>query len=188
MTNGRWLRLHSYCGSVDMVQAFAKLNCYFSFSASIIHIPKHAAALRAVPEDRLLLETDAPDQLPRSLRGGVSPQGEEVHADEDGLLNEPCWLPLVLEAAAAHRQVSESHLAELTSFNALRVFRFREHATPDATQSKKKKNGLAVAWAVYGFVVVRRQIRGTSTEVLDGSSEMFKSEFPQNRRPTVEPC
>ena len=65
--------------------------------------------------------------------------------------------------------------------------RFREHATPDATQSKKK-NGLAVAWAVYGFVVVRRQIRGTSTEVLDGSSEMFKSEFPQNRRPTVEPC
>lgn len=48
--HGPGLVLHSYCGSVDMVQAFAKLNCYFSFSASIIHIPKHAAALRAVPD------------------------------------------------------------------------------------------------------------------------------------------
>ena len=29
---------------------------------------------------------------------------------------------------------------------------------------------------------------GTSTEVLDGSFEMFTSEFPQNRTATVEAC
>ncbi|CAK9016840.1 unnamed protein product [Durusdinium trenchii] len=107
-----------------MVKAFAKLNCFFSFSASILHIPKHAAALKAVPEERLLLETDSPDQLPRSLRGGVAPNGEEVLADDKGqALNEPCWLPLVLEAAAMHRQVPEVQLAEVTARNAERLFR-----------------------------------------------------------------
>ncbi|CAJ1420916.1 unnamed protein product [Effrenium voratum] len=110
------LVLHSYCGSPEMVPAFARLNCYFSFSASILHIPKHAAALRAVPEERLLIETDSPDQLPRALRGKQPEGGQE-------LLNEPQFLPLVLEGAASIRQVPAARLAELTFDNAERVFR-----------------------------------------------------------------
>eukprot|EP00435_Cladocopium_sp_Y103_P045399 s84_g13.t1 len=96
------------------VQAFAKLNCYFSFSASIIHIPKHAAALRAVPEDRLLLETDAPDQLPRSLRGGRSPQGEELGAAG----REHMFVQMKMGFSTFFQlstEVSESHLAEVRS-------------------------------------------------------------------------
>jgi hypothetical protein len=64
-------------------------------------------------------------------------------------------------------------------------------STPHPTRLRVKKK----EWPCCGLGGVRLrgfrwqwQIRGTSTEVLDGSFEMFKSEFPQNRRPTVEPC
>ncbi|CAE7545566.1 tatD, partial [Symbiodinium pilosum] len=119
--------LHSYCGSPEMVPAFAKLNCFFSFSASILHIGKHAGALRAVPEDRLLIETDSPDQLPKKLRSPEDPDKEHVRTDADGdLLNEPAWLPLILHGASEIREVPVADLGALTAANARRVFRWSE--------------------------------------------------------------
>ena len=89
-----------------MVAAFSKLNCYFSFSGSILHIPKHAAALRAVPEERLLIETDSPDQLPRPLRGGFDEDGEAVERDEQGLMNVPRRRELVSSRSMEHHKIS----------------------------------------------------------------------------------
>ncbi len=61
------LLLHGYSGSAEMVPRLAALGACFSFSAALASwSPARAAAtLRAVPDDRLLLETDAPDGLPR---------------------------------------------------------------------------------------------------------------------------
>ncbi|OLP87326.1 Tat-linked quality control protein TatD [Symbiodinium microadriaticum] len=116
------LKLHSYCGSSEMVPAFLKLNCFFSFSASILHIGKHQAALKVVPEDHLLLETDSPDQLPKQLRSD-DPAKEEVCLDAAGEpVNEPRWLPLILQGAADVRQVAPADLAAQTAANARRVF------------------------------------------------------------------
>lgn len=126
------LVLHSYCGSAEMVNPFAKLNCYFSFSASILHIPKHMTALKAVPLGRLLLETDSPDQLPRLLCG---PCGDEVPAawgtalsaprrDAEGPLNEPAFLPGICAGAADALGLSCEELARITAANARRVFEF----------------------------------------------------------------
>ena len=58
--------LHSYSGPVDLVAPFAKLGAYFSFSGHFAHERKlrQRETFRAVPPDRLLVETDAPDQLP----------------------------------------------------------------------------------------------------------------------------
>lgn len=57
--------LHSYGGPREMVALLAKLGAYFSLPGYFAHERKHRQreAFLAVPPDRLLIETDAPDQL-----------------------------------------------------------------------------------------------------------------------------
>ncbi|KAK3019410.1 hypothetical protein RJ639_004660 [Escallonia herrerae] len=58
--------LHSYLGSAEMVPEFTKLGAYFSFSGFLMSMKENKAKkmLKAVPSERILLETDAPDALP----------------------------------------------------------------------------------------------------------------------------
>jgi TatD DNase family protein len=58
------LVLHSFGGPAEMIPALAKLGAYFSFPGYFLHERKlkQRAAFRKVPRDRLLIETDAPDQ------------------------------------------------------------------------------------------------------------------------------
>ncbi|XP_021818744.1 uncharacterized protein LOC110760737 isoform X6 [Prunus avium] len=60
--------LHSYLGSAEMVPEFANLGAYFSFSGFLMSMKVHKAKrmLKMVPSERILLETDAPDALPKS--------------------------------------------------------------------------------------------------------------------------
>lgn len=64
----RGIHLHAYSGSAEQVTQFVKLGAYFSFHAGQLcnNAKKAPAALRAVPADRLLIETDAPDTLKNS--------------------------------------------------------------------------------------------------------------------------
>ena len=61
---GQGFLLHSYGGPAEMVPAFAKLGGYFGFPGA--HLApqklKRREAFHVVPRDRLLVETDAPDQ------------------------------------------------------------------------------------------------------------------------------
>lgn len=61
----RGFLLHSYGGPVELVAPFAKLGGYFGFPGYFAHERKARLreVFRAVPPDRLLIETDAPDQL-----------------------------------------------------------------------------------------------------------------------------
>jgi len=56
--------LHSYGGSAELVAPLAKLGAYFSLPGYFAHERKHRQreAFQAVPPERLLIETDAPDQ------------------------------------------------------------------------------------------------------------------------------
>eukprot|EP00921_Rhytidocystis_pertsovi_P006562 GHVQ01011206.1.p1 GENE.GHVQ01011206.1~~GHVQ01011206.1.p1 ORF type:complete len:166 (+),score=17.89 GHVQ01011206.1:278-775(+) len=47
-----------------MISTLSRLGCYFSFSAQIFSNKKCQEAVRNVPLNRLLLESDCPDQLP----------------------------------------------------------------------------------------------------------------------------
>ncbi|KAJ1401392.1 TatD family [Sesbania bispinosa] len=60
--------LHSYLGSAEMVPEFSKLGAYFSFSGFLMSLKANKAKkmLKMVSSDRILLETDAPDALPKS--------------------------------------------------------------------------------------------------------------------------
>ncbi|XP_010525024.1 PREDICTED: uncharacterized protein LOC104802901 isoform X2 [Tarenaya hassleriana] len=65
--------LHSYLGSAEMVPEFAKFGAYFSFSGFLMSMSEKKAKkmLKAVPSDRILLETDAPDALPKAELGSL---------------------------------------------------------------------------------------------------------------------
>ena len=57
--------LHSFGGPVEMIPAFTKLGAYFSFPGYFLHERKlrQRDTFKHVPPERLLIETDAPDQL-----------------------------------------------------------------------------------------------------------------------------
>jgi TatD DNase family protein len=57
--------LHSFGGPQEMIQPLAKLGAYFSLPGYFAHERKgkQREAFRHVPPDRLLIETDAPDQV-----------------------------------------------------------------------------------------------------------------------------
>lgn len=60
----RGFLLHSYAGPEELVPAFVRLGAYFGFPGAFIHERKRRQrqTFRVVPPERLLIETDAPDQ------------------------------------------------------------------------------------------------------------------------------
>jgi len=101
--------LHSYTGDPEWVQRFSQeFDAWFSFNG-IVTFKKAEnvrASLAAVPDERLLLETDAPYLAPIPNRGKR---------------NQPAWLPYIAKAVARKRESSVEDLASLTTLNA-RVF------------------------------------------------------------------
>jgi TatD DNase family protein len=101
--------LHSYSGSAAQVRDYARLGLHFSFAGSVTYerARRPLEAARAVPRDRLLLETDAPDQTPRPHRGR----------------NEPAFLPAIGGAVASAVGLSPDEVGALTAANARALFR-----------------------------------------------------------------
>ncbi len=102
--------LHSWSGSADLALRFCKAGHYISFAGSITlpRARRPGESARAVPADRLLIETDSPDQTPFNRRP---------------LRNEPAFLPDIAAAVAAARGESFAQIAEQTTDNARRVLR-----------------------------------------------------------------
>ncbi len=67
--------MHSYSGGPELVDAYVALGLHVSFAGPVTweNARKPLNALRRVPRDRLLAETDAPDQCPRPHRGRSEP-------------------------------------------------------------------------------------------------------------------
>jgi TatD DNase family protein len=101
--------LHSYSGGADLVGVYRDLGFAFSFAGPVTYprSRRPLAAAAAVPADRLLAETDAPDQAPEPHRGGRS---------------EPAYVADVIAGLAAARGAQAAEIAALTTANALRLF------------------------------------------------------------------
>lgn len=75
----RWAPLtgvmHSYSGGADLVQKYIAMGLHISFAGAVTrpNARRPVASLLAVPLDRLLAETDAPDQSPDPHRGRCEP-------------------------------------------------------------------------------------------------------------------
>jgi TatD DNase family protein len=113
------LVLHSFGGPKEMVPALTQLGAYFSFPGYFAHErkAKQREVFRAVPGDRMLIETDAPDQLlPEKL-------SEYLLTDSQGkALNHPANLGAVYRFAAEFLGKSIEKLAQQVEANFLRVF------------------------------------------------------------------
>lgn len=101
--------VHSYSGPPALVGDYEALGLYLSFSGSITRptATRGPEAARRVRADRLLVETDCPDQRPTGVKGSR---------------NLPEYLPLIVAAVATARYEAPAEVAERTAANARRLF------------------------------------------------------------------
>jgi len=102
--------VHSFSGSAELARAYVALGLHVSFSGSLTwpQSRRLRAAAAAVPLDRVLIETDSPDQTPHPHRGTP---------------NRPGHLPLVAQALAEVRAVPLETIAAQTRDNTRRLLR-----------------------------------------------------------------
>jgi TatD DNase family protein len=120
----RGFLLHSYGGPVEMVAPLAKLGAYFSFPGYYLHERKtrQRETFRSIPPDRLLVETDAPDQLPPQLDASFHPLTDGSTGKP---INHPANLRLVYEGLAGLLAEPVETLAERVEENFHRLFSTR---------------------------------------------------------------
>ena len=102
--------VHSFSGPPEVALAYVRLGLHLSLSGALTWpgARRLVAAAAAVPLDRLLIETDSPDQAPHPHRGEV---------------NRPALLPLIAQALAEVRGISVAEVVRATAANARRLYR-----------------------------------------------------------------
>jgi TatD DNase family protein len=112
--------LHAYSGPVEMVAGFAKLGGYFSFNGAFLEPRKQRLreTYRAIPAERLLVETDAPAMRLPETREKFLPL---VTAD-GSLANHPANLAAAYAGLAELRSVADEELAKQVAENFQRLF------------------------------------------------------------------
>ena len=106
--------VHCFTGNRAMLEDYLALDLYIGVTGWICD-DRRAADLRdaiaAIPDDRLLLETDAPYLIPRSL-------GKSFYNKP----NEPAYLPYIAKDIAQRRKVEITDLIEQTINNSYNFY------------------------------------------------------------------
>ena len=105
---------HCFTGEGESLHEYVAMGLYIGITGWICDERRgqHLHNIVSVsPDDRLLIETDAPYLLPRNIR--PRPKSRR---------NEPVFLPYVLETVAEARGQSVEHVADITTQNAIRFF------------------------------------------------------------------
>ncbi len=134
----RGFLLHSYGGSKEMVTPLADLGAYFSLPGYYAHAQKsrQRETFQHVPAERLLIETDAPDQRmpePQMAEGGERREERRsfwqdaktyplIDSATGQALNHPANLAAVYAFAAELRGVTDAILAAQVENNFWRLF------------------------------------------------------------------
>jgi TatD DNase family protein len=102
--------MHCYSGSVESMKLFIGLNMYISFAGPVTFknakVPKEVAM--AVPDARMMIETDSPCLAPFPFRG------------KD---NAPQYLRYICQAVADLRNMSYEEVSRITAANAAKLFK-----------------------------------------------------------------
>ena len=91
-----------------MIKQFNKFNCYYALGGAItFKNAKKDDVILAIPEDRLLVETDSPYMTPVPFRGQP---------------NEPKYINYVVDKIAQAKNLPRERIIEITSENTKRLF------------------------------------------------------------------
>jgi TatD DNase family protein len=105
---------HCFTGDADALGAYVEMGLYIGITGWIADERRGQELYEIagrIPDDRLLIETDSPYLLPRTLAPRPSSRR-----------NEPAFLPEVLRVTAAARKQDVQELARITTANARRFF------------------------------------------------------------------
>ncbi|MGZ8939728.1 MAG: TatD family hydrolase [Limisphaerales bacterium] len=111
--------LHSYGGSAEMISRFIDLGGYFSISGYFSHERKKAQreVFKAIPLDRILLETDAPDMaLPAEWKR------HSFRNPSSAELNHPADISAIYAFASQLYGIDVEELASRIEANFIRLF------------------------------------------------------------------
>ena len=102
--------LHCYSGSKELVREFNKLDVYFSLGGVVTfkNAKEKPEVIKAIPIERLLLETDSPYMAPEPFRGTI---------------NEPKNTLYVAKRIAEVLKKEQQEVEEITTENARRLFK-----------------------------------------------------------------
>jgi TatD DNase family protein len=99
---------HSFEQTAEVAQKAEALGFLIGLGGLFVNKKRVARAVRDVPMEQIVLETDAPFLAPDPMRGKR---------------NEPAFLPYVAEKLAAVKELTFEEVARVTTENALRLFR-----------------------------------------------------------------
>ena len=105
---------HCFTGEGESLREYLAMGLYIGITGWICdeRRGKHLHDIvHIIPDDRLLIETDAPYLLPRTIQ--PKPKSRR---------NEPMYLPEVVKVVAEARGQTEEHVAKITTDNARRFF------------------------------------------------------------------
>ena len=105
---------HCFTGEGESLREYLAMGLYIGITGWICDERRGQHLhdiVSIIPDDKLLVETDAPYLLPRSIR----PRPKTRR-------NEPMYLPEVVRVLAEARGQTEEHVAAITTANAIRFF------------------------------------------------------------------
>ena len=105
---------HCFTGEGESLREYVAMGLYIGITGWICdeRRGKHLHDIVSfIPDDRIMIETDAPYLLPRTIR--PKPKSRR---------NEPMYLPEVVRVIAEARGQTEQHIARITTANAERFF------------------------------------------------------------------
>jgi TatD DNase family protein len=106
---------HCFTGSIEEVNDFVILDMYIGVTGWICDERRGVSlqqAVKHIPLDRIMIETDAPYLLPRDM------QEKPVQKNR----NEPCYLPHIASAVARHMGIEQEQLVAAAYNNSCNFF------------------------------------------------------------------
>ncbi|KAL1935722.1 hypothetical protein VTP01DRAFT_4862 [Rhizomucor pusillus] len=146
--------VHSFTGTVEEMKKLLELDLYIGVNGCSLKTEENLAAVKEIPLDRIMLETDAPwceirpthasykylANLSKEEQAVYSPPQKKKEKFEMGSMVknrcEPCAMGLVLHVVAAIHGLNPQELAEKVYENTCRVFFPKESVDGTTTISQ----------------------------------------------------